>query len=48
MKTPLIVATSRVIKLVANITKVLSYPFHWSTGYCPTSTSRFPSKQLRS
>ncbi|MGJ7461866.1 glycosyltransferase family 32 protein [Halomonas sp. MA07-2] len=29
MKKPLIVATSRVIKLLANITKVLSYPFHW-------------------
>lgn len=29
MNHTVIVATSRVIKLVANITKVLSYPFHW-------------------
>ncbi|QJQ99307.1 glycosyltransferase [Halomonas sp. PGE1] len=29
MKKTLIVATSRLIKLVANITKVISYPFHW-------------------
>lgn len=29
MPKPLIVATSRIIKLIANITKVLSYPFHW-------------------
>jgi mannosyltransferase OCH1-like enzyme len=29
MKQTLIVATSRLIKLVANITKVISYPFHW-------------------
>ena len=29
MKKTLIVATSRLIKLLANITKVLSYPFHW-------------------
>ncbi|WP_299311464.1 glycosyltransferase [uncultured Halomonas sp.] len=29
MKKPLIVATSRIVKLLANITKVLSYPFHW-------------------
>jgi len=29
MQKPLIVATSRLIKLLANITKVLSYPFHW-------------------
>src|SRR5690554_2414509 len=29
MQKPLIVATSRLIKLMANITKVLSYPFHW-------------------
>jgi len=29
MPKPLIVATSRIIKLLANITKVLSYPFHW-------------------
>ncbi|WP_416137032.1 glycosyltransferase family 32 protein [Halomonas sp. HK25] len=29
MNKSLIVATSRIIKLVANITKVLSYPFHW-------------------
>src|SRR5690554_559699 len=26
---PLIVITSRIIKLGANVTKVLSYPFHW-------------------
>lgn len=30
MKKPLVVATSRLIKLGANITKVLSYPFHWA------------------
>lgn len=29
MKKILIVATSRLIKLTANITKVLSYPYHW-------------------
>ena len=29
MKKTCIVGTSRLIKLIANITKVLSYPFHW-------------------
>jgi len=29
VKKNLIVATSRLIKLMANITKILSYPFHW-------------------